>query len=651
MTDTPAAKLKIALAQLDPVLGDIAGNVAKLKAAHAEAARHGADLVVFSELFITGYPPEDLVRKPAFALAARRAAEALAAELPADGPGVVVGTLWPEGDKLYNAVALIDGGRLQGVRFKVDLPNYGVFDEKRVFDPGPLPGPVLFRGVRLGLPICEDIWKDEVTECLDECGAEILIVPNGSPFDRDKLDLRLNVAVARVTETGLPLVYVNQVGGQDELVFDGASFVLNGDASLAVQMPAWREQLTLTDWTRRGDQWVCQAGERAVLEEGASAAYHACVLGLRDYVDKNGFPGVVLGLSGGVDSALVAAMAVDALGAERVHCVMLPYRFTSSESLSDAAVCAKALGVRYDSVPIAPAVDGLYGMVAPLFAGKERDLAEENVQSRVRGTTLMAISNKFGSMLVTTGNKSEMSVGYATIYGDMNGGFNPIKDLYKIEVYELCRWRNANVSKDGRGPRGIVIPENILTKAPTAELRENQKDQDSLPPYERSTTFCSAWSKRRCRSATLSPVATASRLSGRSSGSSTSPSTSAARPHPASRSRRAASAATVATPSPTGFGRRVDGPVAADDEQGQTHGSGPGLPPRDGDNSRTRKCCDGKMILSTYDRSSINTCDTAFVASGSKRSGEDVECVAKFGPAGQFFARGQGLTARPSDHK
>ncbi|MEZ5850278.1 MAG: NAD+ synthase [Hyphomicrobiaceae bacterium] len=478
-TDT----IKIALAQMNPTLGDLAGNAEKLKRARADAAAQGADLVVFPELYISGYPPEDLVRKPAFAAACRVAVEKLARELT-DGPAVLVGTVWPEDDKVYNAVALIENGRITGVRYKVDLPNYGVFDEKRVFDAGPLPGPLSFRGVRIGVPICEDIWKEDVCECLAECGAEMLVVPNGSPFDWRKSDVRLNVAVARVTETGLPLVYLNQFGGQDELVFDGASFVLNADCSLAVQMPGWQESLVVTTWNRTADGWRCETGPRVTLEEGDSAAYHACMIGLRDYVNKNGFPGVVLGLSGGVDSALVAALGADALGPDRVHAVMLPYRFTSDESLSDAAACAQALAMRYDTVPIAPAVEGLYGMLEPLFAGRQRDIAEENVQSRVRGTTLMAISNKFGSMLVTTGNKSEMSVGYATIYGDMNGGFNPIKDLYKMEVYRLCRWRNANVPKTGMGAAGIVVPENIITKAPSAELRENQKDQDSLPPYE-----------------------------------------------------------------------------------------------------------------------------------------------------------------------
>jgi NAD+ synthase len=484
MTHAITDKLKIALAQLNPVVGDLAGNARKLRKARARGAADGADLVLFPELFITGYPPEDLVRKPAFAAAARRIVEGLAAETGDGGPGVIVGTIWAEDGKLYNSIALLDGGRIQAVRYKVELPNYGVFDEKRVFDVGPMPGPVAFRGVRIGVPICEDIWTEEVCECLQETGSELLLVPNGSPFDWPKPDRRMNVGVARVTETGLPLLYLNQVGGQDELVFDGASFALNADGGLAVQLPAWEQAVSVVEMRRSGGRWSCLPGPRALIEERESAAYHACVLGLRDYVDKNGFPGVVMGLSGGIDSALCAAISADALGPDRVHCVMLPYRYTSNESLADAADCAKALGVRYDIVPIAEPVEGFGKALAKMFAGRQPDITEENIQSRARGSILMAISNKLGGMVVTTGNKSEMSVGYATLYGDMNGGFNPVKDLYKMEVYRLSRWRNAHVPKGGKGPGGMVIPENILTRPPTAELRENQTDQDSLPPYE-----------------------------------------------------------------------------------------------------------------------------------------------------------------------
>jgi NAD+ synthase len=486
MTDT----LKIALAQMNPTVGDLDGNARKLMLAHATATALDADLLVLPELFITGYPPEDLVLKPAFQAATRAKLEALAVDL-AKGPAVLVGTIWAEGGKVYNAVALLEGGRIAAVRTKVDLPNYGVFDEKRVFAAGPLPGPILFRGVKIGVPICEDIWTDEVTECLAECGTDILVSINGSPFDWPKPDTRMNVAVARVVETGLPLVYLNQVGGQDELVFDGASFVLNADRSCPVQMPAWRDAVVLTSW-RRGaggaangaGGWSCDRIDPVAVPSGDAAAYHAVVLGLRDYVGKNGFPGVVLGLSGGVDSALVAAIAVDALGPDRVHALMLPSKYTSDESLEDARACAKALSIRLDGMSIEPAVAAMTWSLKPLFADRANDVTEENLQSRVRGTLLMAVSNKLGGMVVTTGNKSEMSVGYATLYGDMNGGYNPIKDLYKTEVYRLCRWRNANVPVGGKGPAGVVIPERILTKAPTAELRAGQTDQDSLPPYE-----------------------------------------------------------------------------------------------------------------------------------------------------------------------
>jgi NAD+ synthase len=390
-----------------------------------------------------------------------------------------------EDGKLYNAMLLLEGGRIAGKRFKVDLPNYGVFDEKRVFAAGPSPRPLALKGVQLGVPICEDIWKQEVTATLAETGAEILCVPNGSPFEAGKEDVRLELARSRVRESGLPLIYLNQLGGQDEVVYDGASFVLNADGEIAVALPGWQECVTVTEW-RRDDsgKWVCAPGEKFTAEDRSSQVYHAMMLALRDYVNKNRFPGVVLGLSGGIDSALSAAVAVDALGADRVRCVMLPSRYTSRESLEDADSCARLLGVAYETIEIERAVKAMGETLAPTFAGTQTGVTEENLQSRLRGVILMAISNKFGPMVLTTGNKSEMSVGYATLYGDMCGGYNVLKDIYKTEVFRLSHWRNANSPAGGLGPQGRVIPERVIEKPPTAELRANQTDQDSLPPYD-----------------------------------------------------------------------------------------------------------------------------------------------------------------------
>ncbi len=474
----------IAIAQLNPTVGDVAGNLAKVRGARADAARQGAQLLMMTELFISGYPPEDLVLKPAFIQACWKAVESLAADTADGGPGVVIG--FPRQDETgrYNSIAVLDGGKVIAVRDKIDLPNYGEFDEKRVFDQGAMPGPVNFRGVRIGIPICEDIWGDlGVCETLAESGAEILLVPNGSPYYRGKVDIRHQVVLKQVIETGLPMVYAAQLGGQDELVFDGASFAFNADKSLAFQLSQFETALAVTTWKRTEKGWHCSQGPMARIPESEEADYRACLLGFRDYVNKNGFKNVVLGLSGGIDSAICAAIAVDALGEERVRTVMLPYRYTSEDSFKDAADCAKALGCRYDIVPIEEPVAGFSSALSNLFEGTDSGITEENLQSRARGVILMAISNKFGSMVVTTGNKSEMSVGYATLYGDMNGGFNPIKDLYKMQVYALARWRNENVPPDALGPSGIVIPQNIIDKAPSAELRPDQKDQDSLPPY------------------------------------------------------------------------------------------------------------------------------------------------------------------------
>ncbi|MFC3711837.1 NAD+ synthase [Sphingoaurantiacus capsulatus] len=478
MTD----RLKIALAQFSQNVGDLRGNADAMLVARSK--HMGADLIAFPELQLIGYPTEDLVLKPALHAEAEAELQRMAKVTADGGPGMLVGTTHVRDRLLYNAVAVLDGGEVIATVLKHELPNYGVFDEKRVFASGPLPGPVNFRGVRIGIPICEDMWLSPVCECLAETGAEILISPNASPYELGKDDRRLSAGVGRVTETGLPLVMLNRVGGQDEVVFDGTSYVMNPDRSLAVGFREWDEQIIVTDWTRTADGWRCAPGEVATHDDDLTSIYHAMIVGLRDYVTRNRFPGVVLGLSGGIDSALSAAVAVDALGADKVWCVMMPSRFTSQESLDDAAECARLLGVRLDSVPIGAAMDAFDGMLSPLFEGRGRDIAEENIQSRIRGVTLMALSNKFGPMLLTTGNKSEMSVGYATIYGDMAGGYSVLKDVYKTTVFELSRWRNANLPRLGVGATGLVMPERVITKPPSAELRDNQKDQDSLPPYD-----------------------------------------------------------------------------------------------------------------------------------------------------------------------
>ena len=476
--------LKIALAQLNPTVGAVDDNAEKVLASRAKAAIEGADLLVTSELVINGYPPDDLVLRPAFQEQVEAAVARLAEATGDGGPAIILGASHRMNGDLHNAAYLLDEGVIKHVRLKYDLPNYGVFDEKRVFKPGPLPGPIPFRDVRLGVMVCEDMWTGEVAECLAENGAEILIVPNGSPYDSTKTDERIAHAVARITETDLPLIYVNQVGGQDELVFDGASFVIDADRTLNIQMPSWQEAVTVTSWTREADTWTCEQGVITPETGRLESIYSAMVMGLADYVGKNGFPGVLIGMSGGIDSALTAAVAVDALGPDRVSCVMMPSRFTSQDSLDDAAACAEFLGARLDNVSIAPAVDAYDAMLKDLFDGAEPNEAEENIQARARGMTLMALSNKFGPMVLSTGNKSEMSVGYATLYGDMCGGYSVLKDVYKTTVYELSAWRNQHLPAGALGPAGRVIPENIITKAPTAELKPGQTDQDNLPEYE-----------------------------------------------------------------------------------------------------------------------------------------------------------------------
>jgi NAD+ synthase len=476
-----AESMRIAIAQLNPTVGDVSGNLARLREARAALGAE-CDLMLCGELVMIGYPPEDLVLRPAVVSETRRALDDLAADTQT-GPAMLVTTPWAADGVVYNAAVLLADGRIEAVRYKHDLPNYGVFDEKRVFAAGPLPDPVEFRGVRLGVLICEDMWSQAVAAHLASRGAELLIVPNGSPFERFKLQRRVELAVNRVRETRLPLVYVNQVGGQDELVFDGGSFVVNPNGELSVRLPLWRETTSITHWDRHSPDWVCRSAELSPLTEEPGNTYQALMIGLRDYVNKNRFPGVLLGLSGGIDSALTAAIAADALGPERVRAVRLPSKFTSTDSQDDADECARRLGIVLDTLSIAGIVEATEKTLAPLFDGRARDLTEENIQARVRGLLLMALSNKFGGMLLTTGNKSEMSVGYATLYGDMCGGYSVLKDLYKTEVYELTAWRNRCVPYGSMAPHRDVVPDSVLTKAPTAELRPNQKDQDSLPEY------------------------------------------------------------------------------------------------------------------------------------------------------------------------
>ncbi len=475
-------RFRITLGQLNPTVGDLAGNAALALDAWQQGKAANADLVALPEMFITGYNAQDLVMKPAFQLDVMTHILDLA-EKCTDGPALAIGAPWVEGTQLYNAYLILKNGKIASKSLKHNLPNETVFDEVRIFDSGPLGGPYAVGNTRVGSPICEDAWHPDVAETLAETGAEFLLVPNGSPYYRDKMETRQNMMVARVVETGLPLIYLNMVGGQDDQVFDGASFALNPGGGLALQMPAFDACVTHVDLERGGEGWRVVPQELCPLPDAWEQDYRVMVKGLRDYMHKTGFKKVLLGLSGGIDSAIVATIAVDALGADNVRCVMLPSEYTSQASLDDAEAVAKALGCHYDYVPITEGRAAITATLAPLFDGRQPDLTEENIQSRLRGLLLMALSNKFGEMLLTTGNKSEVAVGYATIYGDMSGGYNPIKDLYKTRVFETCRWRNGNHRDWMMGPAGQVIPDNIITKPPTAELRDDQKDSDSLPDY------------------------------------------------------------------------------------------------------------------------------------------------------------------------
>ena len=473
--------LKIASIQANPVVGDIPGNLEKAQQHYTRAKADGADIVVFSELFIIGYAPEDLVLRPSTVTDCKTACERLAAATK-NGPAIVFSAPWLEDRELYNAALFMRGGKITDLRFKHHLPNYGVFDEARVFTQGPLPQPIDFNGISIGLPICEDLWQDTVADHLKDAGAEIMISPNGSPWRRTALTERVAALGEKVITEGLPLVYVNQVGGQDELVFDGSSFSMAADGSIVQSLKSFVEDYDLATWQKIDDVWTCIHAKQEVQLSGHEADWRAMCLGLGDYVNKNGFKQIILGMSGGIDSAMAATIAVDALGPERVWAVMMPTKYTSGDSLTDAESCCERLGCRYDSIPIKPAIDAFDDMLSPFFGDLPPSTAEENIQSRSRALTLMALSNKFGPMLVTTGNKSEMAVGYATLYGDMCGGYNPLKDVYKTEVFALANWRNANTPEDLLGGDD-PIPMRIITKPPSAELRDDQKDSDSLPEY------------------------------------------------------------------------------------------------------------------------------------------------------------------------
>ncbi|MAI92127.1 NAD+ synthase [Ponticaulis sp.] len=477
-----ANSLNITIAQLNPIVGDVSGNLELARGALAQARQEGSDLLVFSELFLLGYPPEDLVLKPRVAEVCAEALFSLHAELLATDPAILIGAPYREDVHVYNSAFLLQHGENAQRWDKHELPDYGVFDDSRVFTKGELKSPCFdLKGVRVGVAICEDIWYRTVPEAIRADGANLLLALNASPWRRT-IHRERRTAFSMWEGEDLPYIFINQIGAQDELVFDGASYAWTAETRHSWLFPDFAAGVRTFKFDANSKSFDAKSCEGP--SEAEKADYQAAVLALGDYVRKNRFPGVLIGLSGGIDSALTAAIAVDALGADKVWCVMLPSKYTSDHSLEDAKACAEALGIRYDSISIAPGVNALDEMLLPAFEGREPDTAEENIQSRLRGVTLMALSNKFGHMVVTTGNKSEMAVGYATLYGDMCGGYNPLKDFYKTEVFQISKWRNECDASEFMGPTGEVIPERIITKPPSAELREDQKDEDSLPPYE-----------------------------------------------------------------------------------------------------------------------------------------------------------------------
>jgi NAD+ synthase len=474
---------RLTICQLNPIVGNFQENLLKVVNSWNYAKAEKADMLALPEMFITGYQTQDLVLKSAFLEEAQEFIKKITQKC-SDGPAIGIGHPVRKDKKLYNAYSILKNGKVTASVLKQTLPNNSVFDEKRLFSSGPPSGPYAVDNIRIGSPICEDAWYSEVSETLVESGAELLLVPNGSPYARSKYDERLNMMVSRVVETNLPLVYLNMVGGQDDQVFDGGSFVLNPGGKLAVQLPFFEEYKETIKFVRKESGWIAETGKRVYQPSELEKDYHAMVVGLRDYTRKTGFKKALLGISGGIDSALVATIATDALGPENVRGVMLPSEFTSDTSLKDAKEVTKNLGVKIDTLPISNTFSNVLKELQPFFKNLPAETTEENIQSRLRGLFLMAMSNKFDELLLTTGNKSEVAVGYSTIYGDMAGGFNPIKDLYKSRVFETCKWRNNNFKSWMLTKKKSLIPENIIFKAPTAELRDNQKDEDSLPPYE-----------------------------------------------------------------------------------------------------------------------------------------------------------------------
>lgn len=484
-------KLTIALAQLNFTVGALEENKAKIIEAYDRAEARGTDLVIFSECSIIGYPPEDLVLRPSFQQEAMTIAKELAEYTKDKECGLLCGGIFRIGDSLHNSALLMYHGEIVHIASKYKLPNYGVFDEYRTFSQGIIPRVFNFKGVNLGILICEDIWDSKLSQTLAKQDADIIVTLNASPYEKNKQHLRYKIVKQNVRQSGLPLIYVNQVGGQDELVFEGHSFVMNNQEEIASLLPAWNEHIGYTQWyneTAKG--WSCKnsvvkpSDHKNPLQDDYESTYLALVTGLRDYINKNGFPGIVIGMSGGIDSALSAAIAVDAIGADKVTCIMMPTEFTSEESINDATECCNKLGIEIKTISIQPTLETLRTTLEPFITERENDTTDENLQARLRGNILMAVSNNTGQMVLTTGNKSEMAVGYATLYGDMCGGFSVLKDLFKTEVIALCRYRNHTFPLIGKGPKSDVIPENIIVKPPTAELRENQKDSDSLPPYD-----------------------------------------------------------------------------------------------------------------------------------------------------------------------